>query len=85
MPGPDGARPGLPRRLRQAVTERLHFKLAALFFSCVLWLVVSAEEPTEQVVQIVVAPRLDSSLVTNEIVAAIRPLPQAAAHRRDRA
>jgi hypothetical protein len=29
--------------------------------------------------------RLDSSLVTNEIVAAIRPLPQAAAHRRDRA
>jgi hypothetical protein len=63
MPGPDGVRPGLARRLRRALTERLHFKLAALFFSCVLWLVVSAEEPTEQVVQIVVAPRLDSSLV----------------------
>jgi hypothetical protein len=63
MPATEGARPTFARRLREAATERLSFKLAALFFACVLWLVVSAEEPTEQVVQIVVAPRLDSSLV----------------------
>ena len=63
MPTPDGARSSFARRLRQAASERLAFKAAALFFSCVLWLVVSAEEPTEQVVQIVVSPRLDSSVV----------------------
>lgn len=63
MPSADGARPGLGRYVRAALTERIALKLAALFFSCVLWLVVSAEEPTEQVVQLVVAPRLDSSLV----------------------
>ena len=63
MPPADATRFGLGRRLRAAATERLALKIAALFFSCVLWLVVSAEEPTEQVVQLVVAPRLDSSLV----------------------
>lgn len=65
MPGPESGRPRgeLSQRLRQAATERLALKVAALFFACVLWLVVSAEEPTEQVVQIAVAPRLDSSLL----------------------
>ena len=63
MPPADATRLGLGRRMRTAVTEHLALKIAALFFSCVLWLVVSAEEPTEQVVPLVVAPRLDSSLV----------------------
>ena len=61
MPPVEGARPTWMRRLRQAATERLALKGAALFFACVLWLVVSAEEPTEQVVQVVVTPRLDSA------------------------
>mgnify|MGYP000017525580 CR=1 FL=1 len=59
----DGERRSLSRRVRQAVTERLTLKIAAIFFACVLWLVVSAEEPTEQVVQLVVSPRMDSTLV----------------------
>lgn len=58
----DGTRPPLHRRLAAAATERLALKAAALFFACVLWLVVSAEEPTEQVVQVLVYPRLDSTL-----------------------
>lgn len=62
MPVTDGGRASLVRRLRAAATERLALKGAALFFACVLWLVVSAEEPTEQVVEVVVAPRLDSSM-----------------------
>jgi hypothetical protein len=63
MPGTDGGRQTLAQRLRAAATERLALKFAALFFALVLWLVVSAEEPTEQVVQIAVAPRLDSTLM----------------------
>ena len=63
MPGTDGGRATLAQRLRAAATERLALKFAALFFALVLWLVVSAEEPTEQVVQIAVAPRLDSTLI----------------------
>lgn len=62
MPGTDGARATLVRRMQAAATERLALKGAALFFACVLWLVVSAEEPTEQVVEVIVAPRLDSSV-----------------------
>ena len=50
------------RRFAGMFTENLALKGAALFFACVLWLVVSAEEPTEQVVQVVVSPRLDSTL-----------------------
>lgn len=59
----DGERRSLRRRFRMALTERLTLKIAAIFFACVLWLVVSAEEPTEQVVQIVVSPRMDSTMV----------------------
>jgi len=59
---PEGPRPSVQRRIASALTERLALKGAALFFACVLWLVVSAEEPTEQVVQVVVTPRLDSTV-----------------------
>jgi hypothetical protein len=52
-----------PRRwLTAAVTERLPYKAAALFLALVLWLVVSAEEPTEDLVPVRVALLLDSSL-----------------------
>lgn len=52
-----------PRRwLVAAFTERLPYKAAALFLALVLWLVVSAEEPTEDLVPVRVALLLDSSL-----------------------
>ena len=61
----DGTRPGFARRVRAAMSEHLALKAAALFFACVLWLVVTAEEPTEQVVYVIVSPRLDSSLTVD--------------------
>lgn len=52
-----------PRRwLVAATTERLPYKAAALFLALVLWLVVSAEEPTEDLIPVRVALLLDSSL-----------------------
>ena len=37
---------------RAALTERLGYKAAALFFALVLWFVVSAEEPSEELVPV---------------------------------
>jgi hypothetical protein len=50
------------RRLVAATTERLPYKAAALFLAMVLWLVVSAEEPTEDLVPVRLALVLDSGL-----------------------
>src|SRR5688500_14032773 len=56
MPGRDGdrsaTRASFERHLRAAFTERLGYKAAALFFAVVLWLVVSAEEPSEELVPV---------------------------------
>lgn len=57
------ARNRMGRSLRAALTERLPLKLAALFFAIVLWLVVSAEEPTEEVIVVRFTPALDSGVV----------------------
>jgi len=43
--------------------ERLPLKAAALFFALVLWMVVSAEEPTDEVIPIRFAPVVDSGVV----------------------
>lgn len=51
------------RSLRAAFTEKLPLKVAAIFFALVLWLVVSAEEPTEEVVAVRFSPALDSGVV----------------------
>jgi hypothetical protein len=45
------------------VTAQFPLKLAALFFACVLWLAVSAEEPTEEWVDVHVALEADSNVV----------------------
>lgn len=50
------------RRLRAMATERLGYKGAALFFALVLWLIVSAEEPAEEMVSVRFEPALDSTL-----------------------
>lgn len=76
MPGtPPSSRPSQPnqrvrtplsRRILAAVTERLQLKAAALFFALVLWFVVSATEPSEQLVPVRFNPLLDSSLTLVE-------------------
>ena len=57
------ARPTLKRKLRDAFTQHLLLKFAAVFFALVLWLVVSAEEPTEEVMGVRFEPALDSGVV----------------------
>ena len=52
----------MKQRLVAAFTERLPFKATALFFALVLWLIVSAEEPTSGQVPVRFAPVVDTSL-----------------------
>jgi len=74
MPGRDGERSStgvsLERHIRAALTERLGYKAAALFFAVVLWLVVSAEEPSVELVPV----RLDTSFDTARILTSTRPV-----------
>ena len=77
MPGRDGERSGtgvsLERHLKAAFTERLGYKAAALFFAVVLWLVVSAEEPSEELVPV----RLEASFDTTRALAGPKPVVRA--------
>jgi hypothetical protein len=50
-------------RITEAFTRHLTLKLAAVFFALVLWLVVSAEEPTEELVVVRFEPALDSGVI----------------------
>lgn len=68
------ARPTFRRRLGTAFTEHLPLKLAAVFFALVLWLVVSAEEPTEEVVNVRFDPGLDSGVVLDGGAPLVRAL-----------
>jgi len=68
------ARPTLKRKLRDAFTEHLLLKFAALFFALVLWLVVSAEEPTEEVMGVRFEPALDSGVVISGEMPNVRAL-----------
>lgn len=52
----------LRRHAMALLTERVPFKAGALFFALVLWLVVSAEEPAQEVVRVRFDPLIDSSL-----------------------
>jgi YbbR domain-containing protein len=73
MPSPDGERSAatasLQWWLKAALTERLGYKAAALFFAVVLWLVVSAEEPSEEVVPV----KLEASFDTARVLTSTRP------------
>jgi len=57
-----GRTAAMRRRLRAIATERLGYKAAALFFALVLWLVVSTEEPAEQLVPVRLTLELDPSI-----------------------
>src|SRR5690348_16085344 len=60
---PLGARArSIEQRLASMATARMPLKLAAVFFALVLWLAVSAEEPTEEWVDVRVALVHDSSI-----------------------
>jgi hypothetical protein len=59
----------LARVLVPALTERLAYKAAALFFAVALWLVVASAETAERLVPVLIAPHLDSG------VALIGPTP----------
>ena len=63
MPAPPATRPTWQRRLRDIATERLGLKAIALLLALLLWLVVSARQPTESLVRVRVSPVLDSTLV----------------------
>lgn len=74
MPGRDGERSAhgasIERRIRAALTERLGYKAAALFFATVLWLVVSAEEPSEELVPV----RLEAAFDSGRVLTSGRPV-----------
>jgi len=63
MPAPPATRPTWQRRMRDIATERLGLKVIALLLALLLWLVVSARQPTESLVRVRVSPVLDSTLV----------------------
>lgn len=60
------------RLLRGALTERLLYKAAAIFLALVLWLVVSADQPTEEIVPVTLAVQTDSTLMLAEPAPALR-------------
>lgn len=67
----DGGTPPRPmptwrRRLAEAFTQRLALKGTALLLAIVLWFIVTAKEPNQDLVEVQFAPQLDSSLVLKD-------------------
>lgn len=54
------------RRLAEAFTQRLALKGTALLLAIVLWFIVTAKEPNQDLVEVQFAPQLDSSLVLKD-------------------
>ena len=54
------------RRLLDAFTQRLALKGTALLIAIVLWFIVTAKEPNQDLVDVQFAPQLDSSLVLKD-------------------
>jgi hypothetical protein len=66
--------PDWQRRLRGVFVERLGLKATALVLAVMLWVLVSAREPTEQLLRVRVTPVLDSSRVLRAGPPALRAL-----------
>lgn len=60
--------------LRNAFTKRLLLKFTAVLLALVLWLVVNAREPTQELVPVRFMPVLDSSLVLRDPVPEVQAL-----------
>ena len=52
----------MQRRVSAAATERLPLKGTALLFALVLWLIVTAEEPADELVRVRLALTADSAV-----------------------
>jgi hypothetical protein len=65
---------GWRRRLTAAFTERLALKSSAVLLAVVLWFIVAAREPTEEIVGVRFSPKLDSALVLRDPPPIIRAL-----------
>jgi YbbR domain-containing protein len=63
---------GWQRRVKSAVTDRLALKASAVLLALVLWFVVAARQPTEEVASVRFVPQLDSALVLREPPTPIR-------------
>lgn len=70
-PAPRRPRAPLPRRLLAAALNQLPLKLAALFFTIVLWMVVSAQEPTSEWWPARITLSTDSAVSLRDTVPAI--------------
>jgi YbbR domain-containing protein len=62
------------RRMKSAFTERLALKASAVLLALVLWFVVAARQPTEEVASVRFVPGLDSALVLRDPSPPIRAL-----------
>jgi hypothetical protein len=72
---PTGRHPiGWRRHVTAAFTEHLALKASAVLVAVVLWFVVAAREPTEELVSVRFAPQLDSALVLRDPNPIIRAL-----------
>jgi YbbR domain-containing protein len=65
-------REGWQRRITAAFTQRLALKASAVLLALVLWFVVAARQPTEEVAMVKFAPQLDSALVLKDPAPPIR-------------
>src|SRR5215467_241009 len=54
------------RRLAEAFTKRLALKGTALLLAVILWFIVTAKEPNQDLIEVQFAPQLDSSLVLKD-------------------
>jgi hypothetical protein len=71
---PRGSAGGWRRWIASALTEHLPLKASAVLTAVVLWFVVAAREPTEDVAGVVFSPQLDSGLVLRDPAPSIRAL-----------
>ena len=62
------------QRIKAAFTERLALKASAFLLALMLWFVVAARQPTEEVASVHFAPILDSALVLRDPPPPIRAL-----------
>jgi hypothetical protein len=74
MPPSSRQRQPIKRRIVAAFTERLPLKLAAAFFSLVLWFIVAAEEPAAREMSVRLALTTDSAVTVGSDLPSVHAL-----------